>query len=97
MSQVKISHHVIRIFFAAITVDHETSWFLDALSHPHWRRAMHSEIDGLEHNKTWYLTTLPPRKKSLGCKWVFKIKRKSDGSIERYRARLRNNSAKRII
>jgi hypothetical protein len=39
-------------------------------------------------NRTWSLVSPPPRKKPIGCRWVFKIKRKSDGSIERYKARL---------
>ncbi|XP_059315764.1 uncharacterized protein LOC132066475 [Lycium ferocissimum] len=37
---------------------------------------------------TWTLVPLPKGKKAIGCKWVFKIKHKADGSIERYKARL---------
>lgn len=36
----------------------------------------------------WKITTLPSRKKPIGCKWVFTIKYKSIRSIERYKARL---------
>ena len=32
--------------------------------------------------------TLPPRKSVVGCKWIYKIKTRFDGSIERYKARL---------
>ena len=32
--------------------------------------------------------TLPPGKSMIGCKWIYKIKTRSDGSIERYKARL---------
>jgi hypothetical protein len=39
-------------------------------------------------NKTWELTKLPPNKKAVTCKWVFKTKRKVDGSLERHKARL---------
>lgn len=39
-------------------------------------------------NKTWILTTLPTRKKVIGSKWVFRIKYKADGNIERHKIRL---------
>jgi len=34
------------------------------------------------------LTDLPPNKYVIGCKWVYKVKHKADGSVERYKARL---------
>jgi len=49
---------------------------------------MQKEIQALEDNGTWEISDLPPGKKALGCKWVFKIKYNSDGSVERYKARL---------
>ena len=49
---------------------------------------MRLEIQALETNGTWTLTTLPKGKKPIGCKWVYKIKYHSDGTIERYKARL---------
>ncbi|CAM8944831.1 unnamed protein product [Rhodiola kirilowii] len=49
---------------------------------------MKAEIDALQVNKTWEITDLPTGKNVVGCKWVYKIKRHSDGSIERYKARL---------
>ena len=42
----------------------------------------------LSKNHTWDLVTLPPRKSVVGCKWIYKIKTRSDGSIERYKSRL---------
>lgn len=49
---------------------------------------MSAEISALKTNKTWIVTDLPPNKHPVGCKWVYKIKCKADGSIERYKAQL---------
>jgi len=49
---------------------------------------MAAKISALEDNKIWEFTTLPPGKKALGCKWVYKTKYHADESIERYKARL---------
>ena len=49
---------------------------------------MKKEIDALIKNETWEKCTLPKGKKPVGCRWVFTIKRRADGSIERYKARL---------
>ena len=49
---------------------------------------MKEELDALTKNHTWDLVTLPPRQSMVGCKWIYKIKTRSDGSIECYKARL---------
>ena len=49
---------------------------------------MKEEHDALTKNHTWDLVTLPPKQSVVGCKWIYKIKTRSDGSIERYKARL---------
>ena len=42
----------------------------------------------MEKTHTWDLVDLPRGKVVIDCKWVYKIKTKSDGTIERYKARL---------
>lgn len=42
----------------------------------------------MEKNGTWVISDLPPGKKPVGCKWIFTVKYKADGSIERLKARL---------
>ena len=49
---------------------------------------MEEELQALDDNKTWDIVKLPPGKKTVGCCWIYKIKYKSDGSIERHKARL---------
>ena len=60
----------------------------EAMKHEHWREAMKKEIDPLLRNHTWEKCVLPRGKQPVGCRWVFTIKRRPDGSIERYKARL---------
>ncbi|RVW34837.1 Retrovirus-related Pol polyprotein from transposon RE1 [Vitis vinifera] len=50
--------------------------------------AVQDEIDALEKNGTWTITDLPVGKRPVGCKWIFTIKYKADGSVERFKARL---------
>jgi hypothetical protein len=53
-----------------------------------WRHAINAEFDALLKNGTWSLVPFSPSVNVVGSKWVFRIKRKADGSIERYKARL---------
>ncbi|RVW69728.1 Retrovirus-related Pol polyprotein from transposon RE1 [Vitis vinifera] len=60
----------------------------EALKISEWKKAVQDEIDALEKNGTWTITDLPVGKRPVGCKWIFTIKYKADGSVERFKARL---------
>ena len=49
---------------------------------------MVEELKALHKTNTWDLVPLTHGKSVVGCRWVYKIKIYSDGSIERFRARL---------
>jgi len=66
----------------------EPTYHSTAIRHPKWRAAMNNEFDALLKNHTWTLVPSSTAQNLIGCKWVFRIKRKADGTIERYKARL---------
>jgi Reverse transcriptase (RNA-dependent DNA polymerase) len=47
---------------------------------------MDCKISSLEQARTWTTVPHPTRKNVVGCKWVFRLKRKVDGSIDKYKA-----------
>lgn len=49
---------------------------------------MLNEFQDLDTNHTWHIVSLPPGKKAIPCKWVYKVKQMRYGSIERYKATL---------
>ena len=53
-----------------------------------WKKAMDQEYQSQMDNHTWILTKLPPGKKALNCKWVFRTKRDASGKIVKQKARL---------
>lgn len=53
-----------------------------------WLRAAEEEMKSLYQHQVWELAELPPGKKAISCKWVFKRKRDGDGRISTYKARL---------
>jgi len=66
----------------------EPATVADALGDPKWKQAMDCEYEALMKNHTWHLVLWQSGRNIIDCKWVFKIKRKPDGSIDRYKARL---------
>jgi len=55
---------------------------------PKWKEVMDRKIGSLEHAGTWTTIPCPHGKNIVGCKWVFRLKRKADGSIDKYKAHL---------
>jgi hypothetical protein len=49
---------------------------------------MDEEYDALIKNKTWHLVPSDRCQNIIDCKWVYKVKRKADGSIDHYKAHL---------
>jgi hypothetical protein len=68
--------------------DHKPLTFQEAIEEDCRRLAMEEEIQAIQKNDTWELSALPPKKKTIGVKWVYKIKRTTDGGVDRYKARL---------
>jgi hypothetical protein len=66
----------------------EPTCYSNAVPIPEWRKAMQTEFNALLQNQTLSLVPPHPSQNIVGCKWVFKLKRKVDDSIERHKARL---------
>lgn len=66
----------------------EPTCFSQASKSHKWRSAMSEEINALLKNNIWFLVLHSPRYNTVGSKWVLRIKRKPNGSIESYKAYL---------
>ena len=81
-------HPIPACFVDLVAQPQEPSSVQQALQHPHCLQAMQAEMDALHSNKTWTLVLRHAKMNIISSKWVFKIKTRSNGSIERYKARL---------
>ncbi|KAA0035039.1 Retrovirus-related Pol polyprotein from transposon TNT 1-94 [Cucumis melo var. makuwa] len=59
-----------------------------ALECPEWKNVVMKEMEALEKNRTWEICALLKGHKTVGCKWVFSLKYKADGMLDRHKARL---------
>ncbi|CAJ2641560.1 unnamed protein product [Trifolium pratense] len=66
---------------------------INALQDHNWKMAMKDEYDALIENKTWDLVPRPTNANVIRSLWIFRHKKKSDGSFERYKARLVGNGS----
>lgn len=70
------------------SLNEEPGYFDEAKESKYWMQACEDEINSIKKNLTWNLVDLPQGVKPIGLKWVFKLKRNSDGSINKHKARL---------
>ncbi|KAM1175182.1 hypothetical protein ACFX19_028211 [Malus domestica] len=75
-------------YLSNISAHEEPQSFQEANQSQVWHRAMQDELHAFDQHKTWSIVPLPKGKKIVGCRWIYKIKFNSDGSIERHMARL---------
>ena len=68
--------------YTALATLHEPHSYHKASTNPLWQVIMTEEFNALSKNCTWDLVDLSLDKSVVGCKWVFKIKTQSDGSIK---------------
>ncbi|KAK4403247.1 Retrovirus-related Pol polyprotein from transposon RE2 [Sesamum angolense] len=62
--------------------------YCEAQRHPAWKMAMDDEMSALVSRGTWELVEVPPNADIVACRWVFTLKFRADGTLERYKARL---------
>ncbi|KAL4290467.1 hypothetical protein GQ457_14G000950 [Hibiscus cannabinus] len=77
-----------KAFVSNIASTYEPTFFHQAVKFHVWRSAMDDEIHAMETLQTWSVVPLLEGKQAIDCKWVYRIKHKADGSIDRYKARL---------
>ncbi|KAJ0512023.1 putative RNA-directed DNA polymerase [Helianthus annuus] len=75
-------------FVASLNKIVEPKTYSEAVKDERWVEAMNNEMEALYRNNTWVLVDLPKDRKPIGCKWVYKVKYKANGEIERYKAKL---------
>ena len=55
---------------------------------PAWKQVIDEEIDALISRETWELVSAPKDIIVVGCRWVYTLKYRPDGSVNRYKVRL---------
>lgn len=80
------SHY--KSYFSRFSDHIEPKFFRQEAKDERWVQAMKQEIQALEDNNTWDLVNLPQGMNTIGSKWVYKIKYKVNGEVERYKVRL---------
>ncbi|GJX06710.1 retrovirus-related pol polyprotein from transposon TNT 1-94 [Tanacetum coccineum] len=77
-----------KAFAVSLCLEEIPSSIEQALKSEKWKNAIDDEMKALKKNETWDQCALPQGKKVVGCRWIFTVKYKPDGTVERYKARL---------
>ncbi len=83
------SKHQPQANVVGITTALKPTSFKEAMVSPnniHWLLAMQEEMRSIHTNNTTELVPRPPGCHTVGARWLFKIKYKADGSINKYKA-----------
>lgn len=86
-SPPKKTRPLVEIYERALLASEPHS-YEEASKDKNWVNAMNEEMSTIKKNQTWELVDLPKGKKTIGLKWIFKIKFNEDGSIHKHKARL---------
>ena len=79
-------HPLCALYSQAIPI--EPSSFSQAVKFTEWQQVMQDEFTALKSNDTWHLCPRPHNRNVIKNKWVYKVKQKADGSVDRFKARL---------
>jgi len=85
LSYAKCSNHH-TTFSLSLSGTLDPTSFKEANQFECWQKAMLAELDALDRNNTWSLVSLPPGKKVMGYRWVYRTKFNADGTIQRHKA-----------
>ena len=72
----------IKAFIVAIDAIKIPTSIQEAMRSEHWTQAMREEMEAIERNSTWEIVDKPRDKKTVRCKWIFKVKHKANVSID---------------
>jgi len=86
MSSFFLSSHNQQLLSNLVSI--EPAGYEEVVLHLRWQNAMEKKFQALFDNHTWDIVPLPAGMKPISCTWVYKVKFKADGSIERLKARL---------
>jgi hypothetical protein len=61
--------------------------FQEEMQDPTWVDAMVEEYDSIFKSSAWEIVPRPVDKSVVGSRWIYKVKKVTDGSVEKYKAR----------